>query len=169
MSRPQEPQAPSKVPAAADFLAEALDRLRTVASSEQNADNKNADALGFYAVMAVMAAAVEIAETIRTHNVDDASPKVTKLVQEFVQHIVSLLESASSENSPQATKLIAMIRVAMKVPFEYLPGKSMPASWNISMMSWSRIALRAETKASQEQLESALRSFLDARIGKQDS
>jgi|SRR6478735_4498068 len=176
MLRSLEPNA--QAPSAEDFLAEMINRLRSGGSAEQNADliqqleelkadKDDANLLGFYAVMAVMAAAAGIAETIRTKTVNDACPKVTRQVQDFAQHVPSLLEHASPADLPQTVKLIAMARAAMKVPFEYLTGAGMHASLSHSMMNWSRTASGAQTKASQEQLEAALRSFLDALTGTQ--
>lgn len=177
MNPPQEPNA--QVPSATDLLTDAINRLRTSGSPERygvliqkledlKADQDESSILGFYVVMAVIAAAAGIAETIRVNKVNDACPKVTKQVQDFAQHVATLLAHTSPAESPQAEKLVAMARAAMKVPFEYLTGAGMHASLSHSMMKWTRTALRTETKASQEQLETTLRSFLDARIGNRE-
>lgn len=174
MIRPLATQAQAST--AADFFADAIKRLQTSGLPGQNealgqalealrADKEDVSVLGFYAVMAVMAEAVGIAELIGTNEVNDACAKVTTQVRYFARHIASLLERTSPAESPQAAKLIAMARAAMKVPFEYLPGKGMPLSLSHSMMKW-RPALGAETETAQDQLENALRSFIDARTGK---
>lgn len=173
MIRPLAMQA--EAPPVAEFLATAIDRMQAGGLPADKADllqrledlkanQGDANALGFYAVMAVMAAAAGIAESIRTNKVNDACTKVVRQVQDFAQSVASMLNRAAPAASPQAEKLIAMARAAMKVPFRYLVGHGMHASLSHAMMNWSRTAYGADTRTSQEQLEAAVDDFLHVGV-----
>ena len=191
MIRPLTATAP---PPAAALVADAIERLQASGSPGQENENvtvptqSDADLLkklemlkadeealmGFYAVMAVMAAAVGIAESIKkgiTENkVNQACIEVESQVLKFAKSIDSLLKDAfpAQANSPQRKQLATMAKAAMAVSFQYLQGQgkgqSMTSSLSHSMMIWSRTAHSGERLASQEKLEQAMGCFLDSLI-----
>jgi len=179
MIRPLASGAQTPAPAAADFLADAVTRLQTSGLREQieglsrqleelKSKQADIDALGFYAVMATMAAAGKIADAIRNDSVNDACTKVTRQVQDFAVHVESLLPGASAAAYPKTRQLITMAKAAMKIPFEYFFGKGMPPSLSRLMLNWSKTASRATLREAQKKLEDALGCFIDSRTGKRD-
>lgn len=176
MIRPLAPTAKAEPPTVAAFIADAITRLKNGESPERNAafiqslenlatDIEDVNAQGFHVVMAAMAAAVGIAESIRNTTVDDASHSVSRLLENsFPKHIASLLEGGLTQ-APQAKKLVTMANSAMTVAFEY-GGLRISNSLSHSRMNWMPVAESKETKASHEKLKDALRGFLDALTGK---
>lgn len=152
----------------------------TSASAERNADllmkleslkadNEDSDLLAFYAVMVVMSAVTKLVKSIRMDIKEDktveASVLMNQQVQELTDHVEALLKNACPEaDHPLNKQLIPMAKAAMKVPFEYLRGKGMVTNLSISMDKWRQDISQMEREESQAKLETALRSFIDARI-----
>lgn len=133
------------------------------------ADNEDSNSLAFYAVMVVMLATTKLVKPIRMDIKEDktveASALMNQQVQELTDHIEALLKNASpTADHPLNKQLILMAKAAMKVPFEYLRGKGMVTNLSISMDKWRQDISQMEKDESQAKLETALRSFIDARI-----
>lgn len=179
MIQPLAPDAKGPAPAVTDFIGNAISRLKSGGVSAQNAvliqkleelkaNSEGDNALGFFITMSAMAAAARIAESIRTRGADDAGNRTVQHVEAFAAHVALLAARAVSGATPRSARLIAMLRAAMSIPFQYVHGKGMLATLSMSMMNWSREAAGSETKAARKELNDALGQFLDALIGPQE-
>lgn len=132
------------------------------------ANNEDSDFLAFYAVMVVMSAVAKLVKPIGMDIKEDktveASVLMNQQVQELTDHVEALLKNACPADHPLNKQLIPMAKAAMKVPFEYLRGKGMVTNLSISMDKWRQDISQMEREESQAKLETALRSFIDARI-----